>query len=167
MYLNQKAGLAQDCFAKEIFKYFVFSLVLFYTVTLVFIKRAYEITYIASLYEIVPYLLSTIFFLPPFLSLLLLRRPVAGRVYFHLAVNISFILLYNLPPSVEPLIKHVSIDYLWFNPIYYLYGKLASVLSTCLSLMAGTTAIRNYEGRVKHLYYATIILWTIIVILIV
>ena len=138
---------------------------LFYTVTLVFIKRAYEITSIASLYEIMPGLLSTIFFLPPLFSLLLLRRLGAGRIYFHLAVNISIILLYNLFTSFEPLIKCVSIDYLFL--ISYLYVKLASVLSTGLGLMADTTAIRNYKGRVKHLYYATITLWTIIVILIV
>jgi hypothetical protein len=155
------AGLAQDCIAKEIFKYFVLSLVLFYTVTLVFVKRVYVITSIsiASPYEIMTDLLSTIFFLPPFLSLLLLRRPAAGRVYFHLAVNISIVLLYNLLPSAEWLIKHAS--------IYYLYAKLASVLSTGLSLMAGTAAIRNYESRVKYLYYTAIILWVIIVILIV
>jgi len=165
MYINQKAGLAQDCFAKEIFKYFVFSLVLFYTVTLVFIKRAYEITSIASLYEIMPGLLSTIFFLPPLFSLLLLRRPGAGRIYFHLAVNISIILLYNLFTSFEPLIKRVSIDYLFL--ISYLYVKLASVLSTGLGLMAGAAAVRNYEGLVKYLYYATVVLWTVIVVVIV
>jgi hypothetical protein len=73
--------------------------------------------------------------------------------------------LYNLFTSFEPLIKCVSIDYLFL--ISYLYVKLASVLSTGLGLMADTTAIRNYKGRVKHLYYATITLWTIIVILIV
>jgi hypothetical protein len=29
-----------------------------------------------------------------------LRRPGAGRIYFHLAVNISIILVYNLPTVV-------------------------------------------------------------------
>jgi hypothetical protein len=163
------AGLAQD--SKEILKYFVFSLLLFYSVTLVFIKRAYVITLfsIACPFEIMPGLLSTIFLLPPILSLLLLRRPGVARIYFHLAVNISIILVYNLPPSVVPLVKPLedSIFCQWFNPVYYLYGKLATVLSTGLGLMAGTTAVRNYEGLVKYLYYATVVLWTIIVVVIV
>ena len=165
------AWLAQD--SREILKYFVFSLLLFYSVTLVFIKRAYEITLfsIACPFEIIPDLLSTIFLLPPILSLLLLRRPGAGRIYFHLAVNISIILVYNLPhsfvPLVEPLVEEDSIFCQWFNPIYYLYGKLATVLSTGLGLMAGAAAVRNYEGLVKYLYYATVVLWTIIVVVIV
>jgi hypothetical protein len=163
------AGLAQD--SKEILKYFVFSLLLFYSVTLFFIKRAYEIisSFIICPLEIVPTLLSTIFLLPPILSLILLRRPGAGRIYFHLAVNISIILVYNLLPSVKPLVKPLEDSFFcqWFNPIYYLYGKLATVLSTGLGLMAGAAAVRNYEGLVKYLYYATVALWTIIVIVIV
>jgi hypothetical protein len=165
------AGLAQD--SKEILKYFVFSLLLFYSVTLVFIKRAYVITSfsIACPFEIMPTLLSTIFLLPPILSLILLRRPGAGRIYFHLAVNISIILVYNLPSSVvildvQPL-EEDSIFCQWFNPIYYLYGKLATVLSTGLGLMAGAAAVRNYEGLVKYLYYATVVLWAVIVVVIV
>jgi len=164
------AGLAQD--SKEILKYFVFSLLLFYSVTLFFIKRAYEIISlsIACPFEIMPTLLSTIFLLPPILSLILLRRPGAGRIYFHLAVNISIILVYNLPSSVFiPLVEPLegSIFCQWFNPIYYLYGKLATVLSTGLGLMAGAAAVRNYEGLVKYLYYATVVLWTVIVVVIV
>jgi hypothetical protein len=60
------AGLAQD--SKEILKYFVFSLLLFYSVTLVFIKRAYVITSfsIACPPEIMPTLLSTIFYSPQY-----------------------------------------------------------------------------------------------------
>ena len=164
------AELAQD--SKEILKYFVFSLLLFYSVTLVFIKRAHEIisSFIVCPLEIMPTLLSTIFLLPPILSLILLRRPGAGRIYFHLAVNISIILVYNLPPSV--VILHVkphedSFFCQWFNPIYELYGKLATVLSTGLGLMAGAAAVRNYEGLVKYLYYATVVLWTVIVVVIV
>ena len=164
------AGLAQD--SKEILKYFVFSLLLFYSVTLFFIKRAYEIISlsIACPLEIMPTLLSTIFLLPPLLSLILLRRPGAGRIYFHLAVNISIILIYNLPSS--SVILHVkpledSFFCQWFNPIYYLYGKLATVLSMGLGLMAGAAALRNYEGLVKYLYYATVVLWTIIVVVLV
>ena len=139
------AGLAQD--SKEIFKYFVFSLLLFYSVTLVFIKRAYEIisSSIVCPLEIMPTLLSTIFLLPPILSLLLLRRPGAGRIYFHLAVNISIILVHNLPSSVfiRSIEPHKDSFYCqWFNPIYYLYGKLATVLSTGMGLMAGAAAVR-------------------------
>jgi len=163
------AGLAQD--SKEILKYFVFSLLLFYSVTLFFIKRAYEIISlsIARPLEIMPTLLSTIFLLPPILSLILLRRPGAGRIYFHLAVNISIILVYNLPSSVIILDVEDSFFCEWFrfNPIYYLYGKLATVLSTGLGLMAGAAAVRNYEGLVKYLYYATVVLWTVIVVVIV
>jgi hypothetical protein len=147
--------------------------VLFYSVTLVFIKRAYEITSFSIVCPLVimPTLLSTILLLPPILSLLLLRRPGAGRIYFHLAVNISIILVYNLPSSVvildvQPLVED-SIFCQWFNPIYYLYGKLATVLSTGLGLMAGTAVVRNYEGLVKYLYYAAVVLWTIIVVVIV
>jgi hypothetical protein len=161
------AGLAQD--SKEILKYFVFSLLLFYSVTLFFIKRAYEIISLSIVcpLEIVPTLLSTIFLLPPILSLILLRRPGAGRIYFHLAVNISIILVYNLPSP--DIILHVEDSFFcqWFNPIYYLYGKLATVLSTGLGLMAGAAAVRNYEGLVKYLYYATVVLWTVIVVIIV
>lgn len=47
------------------------------------------------------------------------------------------------------------------------YGKLATVLSTGLGLMAGAAAIRNYKGLVKYLYYATVALWTVIVVVIV
>jgi len=162
------ARLAQD--SKEILKYFVFSLLLFYLTTLVFIKRAYVITSFSNVYppEIMPTLLSTIFLLPPILSLILLRRPGAGRIYFHLAVNISIILVYNLPPSVKPLVKPLEDSFFcqWFNPIY-LYGKLATVLSTGLGLMAGAAAVRNYESLVKYLYYATVALWTVIVVVIV
>ena len=162
------ARLAQD--SKEILKYFVFSLLLFYLITLVFIKRAYVITSFSNVYppEIMPTLLSTIFLLPPILSLILLRRPGAGRIYFHLAVNISIILVYNLPPSVKPLVKPLEDSFFcqWFNPIY-LYGKLATVLSTGLGLMAGAAAVRNYESLVKYLYYATVALWTVIVVVIV
>jgi hypothetical protein len=162
------AGLAQD--SKEILKYFVFSLLLFYSVTLVFIKRAYEMTSFSIVcpLEMMPNLLSTIFLLPPILSLILLRRPGAGRIYFHLAIHISIILVYNLPPSVVPLVKPLegSIFCQWFNPIY-LYGKLATVLSTGLGLMAGAAAVRNYEGLVKNLCYATVALWTVIVVVIV
>lgn len=165
------AGLAQDSLAKEILKYFVFSLLLFYSVTLFFINRAYEIisSFIVCPLEIMPTLLSTIFLLPPILSLILLRRPGAGRIYFHLAVNISIILVYNLLPSVKPLVKPLEDSFFcqWFNPIYYLYGKLATVLSTGLGLMAGAVAVRNYEGLVKYLYYATVALWTVIVVVIV
>jgi hypothetical protein len=161
------AGLAQD--SKEILKHFVFSLLLFYSVTLFFIKRAYEIisSSIVCPLEIMPTLLSTIFLLPPILSLILLRRPGAGRIYFHLAVNISIILVYNLPSSVIILDVGDSFFCQWFNPIYYLYGKLATVLSTGLGLMAGAAAVRNYEGLVKYLYYATVVLWTVIVVVIV
>jgi hypothetical protein len=162
------ARLAQD--SKEILKYFVFSLLLFYLITLVFIKRAYVITSFSNVCppEIMPTLLSTIFLLPPILSLILLRRPGAGRIYFHLAVNISIILVYNLPPSVKPLVKPLEDSFFcqWFNPIY-LYGKLATVLSTGLGLMAGAAAVRNYESLVKYLYYATVALWTVIVVVIV
>jgi hypothetical protein len=165
------AGLAQDSLAKEILKYFVFSLLLFYLITLVFIKRAYVITSFSIVcpLEIMPTLLSTIFLLPPILSLILLRRPGAGRIYFHLAVNISVILVYNLPSSVVPLVKPLENSFFceWFNPIYYLYGKLATVLRTGLGLMAGAVAVRNYEGLVKYLYYATVALWTVIVVVIV
>ncbi len=144
---------------------------MFYSVTLVFIKRAYVITSFSIVcpLEIMPTLLSTIFLLPPILSLILLRRPGAGRIYFHLAVNISIILVYNLPSSVVILdVKphEGSIFCQWFNPIY-LYGKLATVLSTGLGLMAGAAAVRNYEGLVKYLYYATVALWTVIVVVIV
>jgi hypothetical protein len=166
------AGLAQD--SKEILKYFVFSLLLFYSVTLFFIKRAYEIISlsIACPLEIMPTLLSTIFLLPPILSLILLRRPGAGRIYFHLAVNITIILVYNLPSpviivDVKPLEDSIFCEWFRFNPIYYLYGKLATVLSTGLGLMAGAAAVRNYEGLVKYLYYATVVLWTIIVVVLV
>ncbi len=164
------AGLTQD--SKEILKYFVFSLLLFYSVTLFFIKRAYEIisSSVVCPLEIMPTLLSTIFLLPPILSLILLRRPSAGRIYFHLAVNISIILVYNLPSSVIILdVKPLEDSFYcqWFNPIYYLYGKLATVLSTGLGLMAGAAAVRNYEGLVKYLYYATVALWTVIVVVIV
>jgi hypothetical protein len=163
-------GLAQD--SKEILKYFVFSLLLFYSVTLVFIKRAYEIisSFIVCPLEIMPNLLSTIFLLPPIFSLILLRRPGAGRIYFHLVVNISIILVYNLSHPVVPLVQPLEEDSIfcqWFNPIYYLYGKLATVLSTGLGLMAGAAAVRNYEGLVKYLYYATVVLWTVIVVVIV
>jgi hypothetical protein len=41
------------------------------------------------------------------------------------------------------------------------------VLSTGLGLMAGAVAVRNYESLVKYLYYATVVLWTIIVVVIV
>jgi len=164
------ARFAQDSLAKEILKYSVFSFLLFYSITLFFIKRAYEIisSSIVCPLEIMPTLLSTIFLLPPILSLILLRRPGAGRIYFHLAVNISIILVYNLPSSVVPLVKPLegSIFCQWFNPIY-LYGKLATVLSTGLGLTAGAAAVRSYEGLVKYLYYAAVALWTIIVVVIV
>ncbi|MFZ8809305.1 MAG: hypothetical protein ACO2PN_14525 [Pyrobaculum sp.] len=41
------------------------------------------------------------------------------------------------------------------------------MLSTGLGLMAGAAAVRNYEGLVKYLYYATVVLWTVIVVVIV